>query len=108
MASAGRPKSKAEPITKVVCLQFFPEKPDQPEEPIKKYPQEATPKERKMPKVAEPKKSGFSFFCGWLAKFDCSNYGQSELSTLWKKLELGTAKPRVAGETARLGAVAAL
>lgn len=49
-------------------------------------------------------------FCGWLEeKFGKDNSDQSESPALRKKLEeLKTVKPGVAGETARLGAVAAL
>lgn len=62
-----------------------------------------------MPKAAERKESGFALFCGWLdEKFDYSKSGQSELPAFRKKHEeLRTVKPRVAGETAWLGAAAA-
>lgn len=49
-------------------------------------------------------------FGGWLEEtFDNGNSGQSESPALTKKLEeLKTVKPRDPGETARLGAAAAL
>lgn len=65
---------------------------------------------RKMPKIADREEGGFALSCGWLEeKFDNGNSDQSESPALRKMLEeLRTVKPGVAGETARLGAVAAL
>lgn len=62
-----------------------------------------------MPKIAEREEGGFSFH-GWLEeKFDNGSSGQSQWPALTKKLEeLRTVKPGVTGETARLGAAAAL
>lgn len=69
----------------------------------------STPEERKMPKAPEPEEGGFAVFSGWLEeKFDNGNSGQSESLALTKPLEQLTVKPRLTGETARLGSVSAL
>lgn len=90
-------------------MRLLPEKADGPEDPIRMCRWKSTPEVRKMPKIPEPEEGGFVLFCGWLEKFDSGNSGQSESPALTKPPEeLRAVKLRVAGETARLGSVAAL
>lgn len=90
-------------------MQLLSEKAEGPEAPIRMCRWKSTPEERKMPRTPESKEGGFAVFFGWLEeKFDNGNSGQSESPALMKTLEQLTAKPRLAGETARLGSVSAL